>query len=448
MDTVMKARYKTIVDELAQAIRSGDLAAGTQLPTHRRLAAERRVSLATATRVYQELEAMRLVSGEAGRGTFVRDLTLPAGLGIDQDAVGASMLDLNFNSPMLDDQGELLRQALRQVATSGDIAALLRYQPHGGRAADREQIANDLRRRRLNVSPDNVLIVSGAQHGLCVAMMAMLRPGDAVAVDALTYPGFKVLATLLHLELLPLPVTADGPCPDALHALCRTRHIRALYAMPTLHNPLGWVLSASRREALVAVARAHDLLIIEDAAYAFLADSPPPPLAALAPERTLYVTGYSKNIATGLRVGAVAAPDAWLPALERAIRATAWNTPALLSGIVCGWIADGTLARLEEEKRADGRRRQQLVREMLHPLKPIGHPNAYYSWLPLGEEIRAEAVIRRLRDDGVSLSTAEPFCTTGSPPHALRLALGSVTLAQLRDALQKIAAGIEYCRYL
>lgn len=313
---------------------------------------------------------------------------------------------------------------------------------------EHQQIACGRGRRRLNVSPDNVLIVSGAQHGLCVAMMAMLRPGDAVAVDALTYPGFKVLATLLHLELLPLPVTADGPCPDALHALCRTRHVRALYAMPTLHNPLGWVLSASRRDALVAVARAHDLLIIEDAAYAFLADSPPPPLAALAPERTLYVTGYSKNIATGLRVGAVAAPDACLPALERAIRATAWNTPALLSGIVCGWIADGTLARLEEEKRADGRRRQQLVREMLHPLKPIGHPNAYYSWLPLGEEIRVEAVIRRLRDNGVSLSTAEPFCTTGSPPHALRLALGSVTLAQLRDALRKIAAGIEYCRYL
>ena len=82
MDTVMKARYKAIVDELALAIRSGELAAGTQLPPHRQLASQRRISLSTATRVYQELEAMRLVGGEAGRGTFVRDVTLPPGLGI------------------------------------------------------------------------------------------------------------------------------------------------------------------------------------------------------------------------------------------------------------------------------------------------------------------------------------------------------------------------------
>ena len=448
MDTVMKARYKAIVDELALAIRSGRLAAGTQLPPHRQLASQRRISLSTATRVYQELEAMRLVGGEAGRGTFVRDVTLPPGLGIDQPSSEAGMLDLNFNSPVLGDQGDLLREALRQLAASGDIASLLRYQPHGGRAADRRAIADDLRRRRLTADPENVLIVSGAQHGLCVALMALTRPGDAVAVDALTYPGFKVLATQLNLELLPLPVTADGPDTGALAALCRTRRVRAVYTMPTLHNPLGWVMSASRRAALVAVARVHDLTIIEDAAWAFLEEDPPPPLAALAPERTIYVTGYSKNIATGLRVGALAAPAAYVPALERAIRATSWNTPALMSGIVSGWIADGTVSRLEAEKRREGQRRQQLVKAILHPLKPVAHPNAWYSWLPLGEDIRAEAVVRRLRDEGISLSGAEPFCTTGSPPHALRLALGSVSSDRLRDALTRTAAAIEYCRYL
>ncbi|EGT5751141.1 GntR family transcriptional regulator, partial [Cronobacter sakazakii] len=83
----MKARYKTLVDRYASAIRSGELTAGVQLPTHRRLAAEHHVSLATATRVYAELEAMGLVSGETGRGTFVRDIALPPGLGIDQHAV-------------------------------------------------------------------------------------------------------------------------------------------------------------------------------------------------------------------------------------------------------------------------------------------------------------------------------------------------------------------------
>ena len=131
----MRARYKAIVDDLALAIRSGALAPGTQLPTHRQLAADRRISLATATRVYQELGMMR------------------------------------------------------QIASSGDIESLLRYQPHGGRLADRQQIAHHLRHRQLYVAAENVLIVSGAQHGLSVAMMSLLRPGDAVAVDSLTYRG-------------------------------------------------------------------------------------------------------------------------------------------------------------------------------------------------------------------------------------------------------------------
>ncbi|MDN8904722.1 aminotransferase class I/II-fold pyridoxal phosphate-dependent enzyme, partial [Staphylococcus aureus] len=79
-------------------------------------------------------------------------------------------------------------------------------------------------------------------------------------------------------------------------------------------------------QQLVETARSHDLTLIEDAAYAYLADPSPPPLAALAPERTLYVSGLSKSVAAGLRVGWVAAPQAWVPALERAIRATTWNT--------------------------------------------------------------------------------------------------------------------------
>lgn len=194
----MKARYKTLVDRYAAAIRGGELAAGAQLPTHRRLASEHHVSLATATRVYAELEAMGLVSGETGRGTFVRDIALPPGLGIDQHAVAADALDLSFNYPSLPGQAELLRDALRQLASGGDIEALLRYQPHAGRPKDRDAIAAWLAGAGLNAAPENVLVVNGAQHGLAVTVMSLLRPGDVVAVDALTYPGFKVVASMYH----------------------------------------------------------------------------------------------------------------------------------------------------------------------------------------------------------------------------------------------------------
>ena len=110
-----EARYKQLVDELAAEIRAGRLQPGTRLPTHRRLAERHGLALVTASRVYAELEAMGLVSGEVGRGTFVREAAVSRDQGIDQQAVAAGQVDLNFNYPSLPGQAELLRGALRQA---------------------------------------------------------------------------------------------------------------------------------------------------------------------------------------------------------------------------------------------------------------------------------------------------------------------------------------------
>jgi DNA-binding transcriptional MocR family regulator len=214
-----------------------------------------------------------------------------------------------------------------------------------------------------------------------------------------------------------------------------------------MHNPLGWVSSRDARQRLVAIAREHEALIIEDAAYAYLVDDPPPPLAALAPESTIYVSGLSKNVATGLRFGFVVAPRQFVEALERAIRATTWNTPALMTAIVTGWLNDGTVARLEAEKRFDARRRQAIARDVLDGLDIVGHPSSYFVWLPLPGDARADQVAAALMRETVSVSTAEPFATTKSPPHAIRLALGSVDLDVLPESLGTVKRVIDDCTY-
>ncbi|HCI6228987.1 TPA: PLP-dependent aminotransferase family protein [Klebsiella pneumoniae] len=443
----MKARYKAVVDRYAQAIRSGQLPAGSRLPTHRTLAAGERISLATATRVYRELEEMGLVSGETGRGTFVRDLSLPPGHGVDQQVVAADVVDLNFNYPSLPEQGDALREALRQLAMAGDIDSHLRYQPHAGRLAERDIIARHLTCQHFAPDAENVLIVNGAQHGLAVTVMGLLRPGDVVAVDALTYSGFKALAALYHLELAAMPCRPEGPDLQALHTLCQQRRVRAVYTMPTLHNPLGWVLNTGQRQALADLARQHDLLIIEDAAYARLVSHPPPPVVSYAPERTVYVTGFSKNIATGLRVGVVISPPRYRPEIERAIRATTWNTPTLISSLICAWIEDGTVARFETQKRQDARQRQQVAREVLCGLPVVSHPDSYFVWLPLGEESRADRLANALMERRISVSTAEPFCVSATIPQALRIALGSVPFDSLRPALLSVRDAVEYEQY-
>jgi DNA-binding transcriptional MocR family regulator len=445
---VAVARYKAVVDAFASDIRAGRLTAGTRLPTHRQLAAREGIALVTATRVYAELEAMGLVSGEQGRGTFVRDITLPPGHGIDLRPVAAGTVDLNFNYPALPGQAGLLRRALRDLAAAGDLEALLRYQPHRGRPGDRAVVARHLRQRGLTVSAEDVLIVSGAQHGLAVTAMATLRPGDVVAADALTYPGFKVLAQTLRLELTPLPATGHGPDLDALERLCAGRRVRAVYAMPTLHNPLGWVMDASARARLVEIARRHDLLIIEDASYAYLVQNPPPPLAALAPELTVYVSGLSKSVATGLRVGFLAAPAPLVPAIERAIRATTWNTPAVTTAIACRWLEDGTVSRLEAAKRDDAAARQLIACEVLAGLTQISHPVSYFVWLPLPEEARADRIAASLAREHIFVATAEPFSVSAPVPQALRLALGSADRHSLRATLETVreVAGLDAYR--
>ncbi|MGG8208800.1 PLP-dependent aminotransferase family protein [Klebsiella aerogenes] len=440
----MKNRYKSLVDRYAAAIRSGALAAGSQLPTHRQLVVEHGISLATATRVYRELALMGLVSGETGRGTFVRELSLPPGLGVDQHAIAPDMIDLNFNSPALPEQTVLLREALKNLSGAGDLEALLRYQPHAGRMSEREIVAQHLNRQGIAVCAGQVAIVNGAQHGLTVTLGGLLRPGDVVAADALTYPGFRALARLYQLELVAIPHTTQGPDLDMLLSLCEKRRVKAIYTMPTLHNPLGWVMNLAQRSQLVDIARQFDLFIIEDAAYAWLIENAPPPLMSLAPERTVYVCGFSKNIATGLRVGMVVCREALMPAIERTIRATSWNTPALTTALVCGWIQDGTLARLETIMRADARRRQAIARQALAGLPMIGNENAWFLWLPLGEDVRADRVVKQLLTMNIAISTAEPYSVGRDVPHALRLALASPSLDKLSAALKIMRPIIEY----
>jgi DNA-binding transcriptional MocR family regulator len=124
--------------------------------------------------------------------------------------------------------------------------------------------------------------------------------------------------------------------------------------------------------------------------------------------------------------------------IERAIRATTWNTPGVMTAITCGWLDDGTVKRLEAGKRRDAISRQAIAGEVLTGLRCVRHPASYFVWLPLAEEVRADKVAMALMADRISVSTAEPFATTAQVPHALRLALGSVELDALRDALETV----------
>jgi DNA-binding transcriptional MocR family regulator len=432
-----KARYIRLADMLTTAIQEGKLAPGTKLPTHRAFAEQFNVALATATRVYGEVERRGMIVGEAGRGTFVRDLGLPPTLGVRQTA-SDGLIDLVFNMPGDAADADMLRSGLRRLAAAGDLEAMLRYQPHGGRTHERRIFAASLASTLGPIDPECLLVTSGGQHGLATIAFGLFRRGERIATDTLTYPGFKSIAALQGLDLVPVEGRRGVMDPDDLERQCRARKLRAVYLMPTVHNPLGAVMDEATRLRLIEIARAHNLLLIEDAAYAFLETDPPPSLIALAPERTIYVGGFSKSLATGLRLGYLIAPTTHTDRLLEAIRATTWNAPALISGLVSGWVEDGTLACSEETRRRDGAKRQQLCRTVLGGSSILSHRNAGFAWLPLEKSVRAEPIVTRLKKHGISTSGAGPFATTVAVPQALRLAFGGVPKDELEEVFQVV----------
>jgi DNA-binding transcriptional MocR family regulator len=109
-----------------------------------------------------------------------------------------------------------------------------------------------------------------------------------------------------------------------------------------------------------------------------------------------------------------------------------------MSAIAVAWLEDGTVVQLEAQKRADAQARQALAAQVLAGVRYISHPCSYFLWLPLAEDARADQVAMTLQRDGISVSTAEPFAVSAQVPHALRIALGSVPMTQLREALVKV----------
>ncbi|WP_166416939.1 aminotransferase-like domain-containing protein [Cochlodiniinecator piscidefendens] len=436
-----KQKHARLTDILTRAIKSGKLAPGSRLPTHRAFAEKSGVALATATRVYKELEQRGLITGEAGRGTFVRDPGQPATLGVHQsDTEGVT--DLVFNMPSGINDADMLRSGLRQLALSGDLDAILRYQPHGGRLHERRTFAKYLRPLLGHIDPEQLLITSGGQHGLAMICLGLFDYGDAIAVDTLTYPGFKSAAALRGIKLIPIESKNGVMDPEDLGRKCQKNDIRAVYLMPTVQSPLGSVMDLETRRKILTIAEQHNLTIIEDAVYAFLEENPPASFLSLTPERTVYVSGFAKTLATGLRLGYVIAPPDKIQPLQEAIRATTWNAPALISGLVANWIKDGSLAKSEADRRKDGAQRQEICRNIFGQMPVVSHDKAGFAWVPLENGQRAHPIVTYLQGQNISISGAEAFSTTIATPQALRLAFGGIPLDELPTLLCKVREAI------
>jgi DNA-binding transcriptional MocR family regulator len=435
--------YRRVALALQQDISAGRLQPGTRLPTHRELARDLATTVVTASRAYREAAAWGLVQGQVGRGTFVAPA---AGGGVPAAPCSPDLVELNANY-VVGAAGEpdvprasagearLLRESLR------------RHYPAGGAAEHRAAAAAWLRRGGWAPRPEEVVVTAGAQHAIFVALAALARPGDTLYVEALTFPGVKMAARSLGLQLRPVAVDAQGLVPEALAESCGAQPGGLLFCQPSLHNPTATVMPAARRRELAALARERDLILIEDSVYEFLLpDAPPPPLAALAPERTLHIVSGAKAFMPGLRVGFLTAPEPLVPRLQAEIFSTCLVAAPSLLDLVTRWIADGSAQRSAEAKRREVELRQQLARSVLGPASRVPHSHGSHLWLELPAPWRPDLFVEQARRWGVAVNPASAFAADpAAAPAAVRICLGAASdrdrLAAALAILAEILAG-------
>jgi DNA-binding transcriptional MocR family regulator len=430
--------YLAIADALAADILSGKLARGTRLPAQRALADALALDFTTVTRAYAEARKRGLVEGRVGQGTYVRG-TAAAPL----PAARTGGVDMRMNLPPYFDDPPLVArmwQGMASLEASAGLELLRRYQEAGGTLADRTAGARWLADRIPDVDPDRVLICPGAQGALLAIVKLLVAPGELICVEELTYPGFRALAAHLRLQLVGAKMDRDGMLPDAFDEICRTRKPKALYCTPTLHNPTTATMPVARRKAIAAIARQHDVLIIEDDAYGALPPNPMPPLSLFAPERSYYVAGVAKCLSPALRIAYVVPPDLRQAArLANSVRAMTSMASPLTAAIATRWIEDGTAAAVVAAIRKESAIRLQIAESLLPRPRLQSPADGFHLWLNLPPPWTRGEFIARLQLGGVGVVGSDAFAIA-APPEAVRLSLGVVSSRdELRQCLQLIA---------
>ena len=418
-------RYRAIARAIADDVAEGRLPPGTRLPPHRELAYRLGVTVGTVSRAYAEAGRRGLLVGEVGRGTYIRETPVPRGIPIFP-VQGSDTIDLSANKPVEIGQSALLARSLHEIADDPALGELLGYQPHEGVWSHREAAAGWLAPTVPGASPERVVITAGAQHGLMTVLAALTEPGDVILSEALTWAGIKALAGLLHFRIEGLAGDDRGILPDAFEAACRQHAPKALALLPTLHNPTMRTMPLGRREAIVEIARRHDVSLVEDNLYGFLADEAPPAMAALAPERTYYIDGASKCMAPGLRTGFVLAPEGRLEEVAANVHTSLYMTTPLTAEITARWIREGHAERLMRGQRDAVEARHVLARNLMGSHYPGELRRPLHLWLELPEPWRSHDFVAAARRRGVAVTPADVFAVgRASAPHAVRLALGA-----------------------
>jgi DNA-binding transcriptional MocR family regulator len=309
---------------------------GDRLPSVRSLQNDHGVSPLTVQHVVRELSAEGLVTARPGAGTFVARLpasTILADTSWQQAALGghaphdvSNTLAL-FIKPapgVIRLTGGYLDDTLVPVAAlSASMGRAVRRSGTWGRSPveGHESLRQWFAREIGGGDPSNVIVTSGGQSALSIAIRALTRPGESIVLESPSYTGAITVARSYGLELAPVPMDARGLRTDLIAAVLERTRARVILTQPLFANPTGVTMAADRRAELMEIAHRYSVFVIEDDYAHDLAieKGAPAALASNDPHgHVIHIRSLTKPISAGLRVAGMMAKGAAFARLRSA----------------------------------------------------------------------------------------------------------------------------------
>jgi len=309
----------------------------------------------------------------------------------------------------------------------------------------------------LHYEMDQVIITSASQQGLDLVAKTFIDPGDAVFVSLPTYLGAIQAFRALEAQLVGIPLLEDGMDLDHLEgAIARARkeghRPKLIYVVPDFQNPSGITWSLEKRKGLLEIASREGLLVVEDMPYRKLRFSgePVPPVAALDEERVIVLFTFSKVLAAGLRLGALAGPKELVEKVVTMKQATDLCTSALIQRIAARFMLEHDLSahvrklcehyRLKRDAMLQALERYMPKAEGISWTRPEG---GLFLWVRLPEQVDTERMLKRALEHKVAYVIGTPFFVDGSGKNTLRLCFSEATREEIEEGIRRLGKVVE-----